>query len=115
MVFQPKLAVFNDMTILWYAELSSREIILQGSSRIPGIGVEFVVCKFVLYYLISDRDRRTKNRAAITFDAAKETPLDCAFDSLVAEMDRVLSRRSYLLSWTQALSWSGNPRSCNLV
>ena len=45
---------------------------------------------------LSDRNRRTVNRAAISFDAAKEKPLDCAIDSLVAEMERVLMRRSYL-------------------
>ena len=46
--------------------------------------------------LISDRDRRTKSRAAIAFDSKQETQLDCAYDNLVAEMDRVLNRRSYL-------------------
>ena len=50
----------------------------------------------VVFILILDRDRRTKNRASIAFDATKETPLDCAYENLVAEMDRVLSRRSYL-------------------
>ena len=46
--------------------------------------------------LISDRDRRTKSRSAIAFDSKQETQLDCAYDNLVAEMDRVLNRRSYL-------------------
>ena len=49
---------------------------------------------FIILHL--DRDRRTKSRAAIAFDSNKETELDCAYDNLVAEMDRVLNRRSYL-------------------
>ena len=45
---------------------------------------------------IIDRDRRIQNRNNVTFDAVKETSLDSAYDNLVAEMDRVLSRRSYI-------------------
>lgn len=46
--------------------------------------------------MILDRDRRIKSRASVVFDSKKETQLDSAYDNLVAEMDRVLSRRSYI-------------------